>query len=99
MIRVVRQGIRASVESYSIKKLEKFYGYERQQKLDEARRALRDVERLIELEMTKDIPPVHRQIVEKYNRDDCLSTAALRDWLERLRHELVSKGKRFRVRN
>jgi uncharacterized protein len=89
---VVRQGIRASVESYSIKKLEPFYGYERQEMLDEARRALREVERLIELEMTDHIPPEHRQIVEKYNQDDCVSTAALRDWLERLRHELVSNG-------
>ena len=48
---VTRQGIRASVESYSIKNLEQFYGYERAEELDEARQALRQVERLIELSL------------------------------------------------
>jgi uncharacterized protein len=46
---VVRQGIRASVERCSIKDLEPFYGYECIEELDEARSALRMVERLIEL--------------------------------------------------
>ena len=90
---VVRQGIRASVESYSIKQLEKFYGYQRRENLDAARGALRGVERLIELGLAKNIPPDRRLIVEKYNQDDCLSTLALRDWLEQLRGELESAGK------
>src|SRR4029077_9593484 len=37
---VVRQGIRASVESYSIKRLEPLYGYAREASLQEANRAL-----------------------------------------------------------
>ena len=38
--RVVRQGLRASVESYSIKKLEPFYGFVREVDLTAATRAL-----------------------------------------------------------
>jgi len=89
---VVRQGIRASVESYSIKELERFYGYEREGGLREASKSLRSIERLIELDLTNQLTEEHRGIVERYNKDDCLSTAALRGWLETLRSELESKG-------
>jgi uncharacterized protein len=40
MFRAVRQGLRASVESYSIKKLERFYGFERDVNLPDANLAL-----------------------------------------------------------
>src|SRR5690606_17260628 len=46
--RVVRHALRASVESYSIKELEQFYGYEREQDLREATAARRAVEWAIE---------------------------------------------------
>ena len=74
---VARQGIRASVESYSIKELERFYGYEREQVLKEASQALRAVERLIELVLTDNLTSDHQEVIETYNKDDCLSTEAL----------------------
>jgi uncharacterized protein len=89
---VVRQGIWASVESYSIKELEKFYGFQREQELREASQHLRGIERLIELDLTGQLTPQSREIVEKYNKDDCLSTMLLRDWLEKLRSELEANG-------
>ncbi len=89
---IVRQGIRASVESYSIKKLEVFYGFDRQMDLDEATAALLEVERLTELGWVHQISAKHRYVVETYNKDDCLSTLALRNWLEMLREELVSQA-------
>ncbi|QEG24776.1 TM0106 family RecB-like putative nuclease [Mariniblastus fucicola] len=89
---VTRQGIRASVESYSIKQLEQFYGFERAEVLEEASKALREVERLIELNMTDEIRDHHKEVVENYNKDDCLSTLVLRDWLETLRSELAGTG-------
>src|SRR5206468_8701 len=46
---VVKQSLRASVEEYSIKRLEPLYGFERKQALDEAGAALRVVERAVEL--------------------------------------------------
>jgi len=90
---VVRQGIRASVESYSIKELERFYEYEREEVLREASIFLRGIERMIELDLTDQLTSEHRNVIERYNKDDCLSTLALRDWLESLRSELGSAGK------
>ncbi len=89
---ITRQGIRASVESYSIKQLEQFYGFERAEVLKDASKALREVERLIELGMTDEIEDHHREVVENYNKDDCISTLVLRDWLEKLRTEFVATG-------
>ncbi len=89
---VVRQSLRASVEEYSIKKLEPLYGFERQQPLDRAGVALRVIERGLELGAAPAPDDDSVRIVEAYNRDDCLSTRALRDWLEGLRANLVSAG-------
>ncbi len=89
---VTRQAIRASVESYSIKKLEPFYGYERLQTLEVASQTLRQFERLIELGMTTDITKSQQEIVALYNQDDCVSTYQLRQWLETLRQSLVDSG-------
>ncbi len=89
---VSRQGITASVESYSIKQLEQFYGYERQESLKAARSALRDVERLIELNLISELTDQQKNVVVMYNQDDCLSTLALRNWLESLRSDMVESG-------
>ena len=89
---IARQGIRASVESYSIKQLEQFYGFERAELLKEASKALREVEQLIELSMTSKINDHHKEVVGNYNKDDCLSTLSLRDWLETLRAEQAATG-------
>jgi len=90
LFRVVRQGIRASVESYSIKKLEAFYGFSREMDL----RAAGDARATLELWLesgTNERLGRHDEICERvrlYNRDDCLSVLHLRDWLEARRIEL-----------
>jgi predicted RecB family nuclease len=89
---VVRNGIRASVESYSIKKLEPLYGYRRDVDLIDANRALFKIEAHLELEDSEFIAPDDLDAVAGYNRDDCLSTQGLRDWLEALRRTLVADG-------
>ena len=89
---VVRQSLRASVEEYSIKALETFYGFERQQPLEEAGSALRVIERGLELGATLTEDDDSARTVEAYNRDDCLSALALGEWLERLRGELITGG-------
>ena len=89
---IVKQTLRASVEEYSIKKLEPLYGFVRAQSLDEAKGALRVIERNLELGFAVRPSDDHARIVEKYNRDDCLSALALREWLERLRAEAVARG-------
>jgi predicted RecB family nuclease len=89
---VVKRSLRASVEEYSIKKLEPLYGFEREQPLEEAGAALRVVERGLELGATISADDDDAKIVEAYNRDDCLSARALRDWLEVLRAEIEAAG-------
>jgi uncharacterized protein len=88
---VVRQSLRASVEEYSIKKLEPLFGFERVQPLERASTALRTIERGLELG-TGAPEAEEARIVEAYNRDDCLSARALRDWLEALRASEIAGG-------
>ncbi len=90
--RVVRGGLRASVESYSIKELEKIFGYTREVSLSDANSALYGVSAPLELGDPGSIRDDHKQVVEGYNRDDCVSTLRLRDWLEGIRRDLVEGG-------
>ena len=90
--RVLRGGVRASVESYSLKEMEKFIGFERSVQLQEANSALFGLGACLELGRPEEIEPEHRRIVEAYNRDDCVSTLRLRDWLEAVREEMVAGG-------
>jgi len=88
LYQVVRQGLRASIESYSIKKLEPLYGFARTMELRDATQALQAFEAVLALgDEREDIGQV-RATIEGYNRDDCLSTLQLRDWLEERRQEL-----------
>jgi predicted RecB family nuclease len=89
---VVRHGIRASVESYSIKKLEPLYEFVRAVPLTNANSTLVRIQACLELDDLEDIKDEDRTIVQGYNRDDCISTWQLRDWLEVLRAELINAG-------
>ena len=89
---VVRNGLRAGVESYSIKKLEPLYGYLRKADLHAANVALAGVQAGLELADPASITDEDRQTVQTYNEDDCASTEALRDWLEERRTELIAAG-------
>ena len=89
---VVRQGLRAGVERYSIKNLEPLYGFRREVELLDARLSLRAMEHGLETGAPAEIPAKVRDTVEGYNRDDCVSTLRLRDWLEKLRATLVASG-------
>jgi uncharacterized protein len=89
---VVRHALRASVESYSIKRLEILFGYEREVPLQEANRTLARLQTCLELGDPEGIAPDDQGSVEGYNRDDCLSTLALRDWLEGLRAAEIAHG-------
>src|SRR6058998_728917 len=89
---VVRQALRASVEEYSLKKLEALYGFTREADLKDAGASLRAMQRALELEEPDAIDADVRQVVTTYNRDDCLSTLRLFRWLERLRTGLEADG-------
>jgi uncharacterized protein len=86
---IARQSIRASVERYSIKNLEVFYDFHRAVPLDDVRAALRKLEARLELNDAAAITDESKDIVLRYNRDDCLSAQRLRDWLEKIRGEMI----------
>jgi predicted RecB family nuclease len=92
LFRVVQQAVIAGIERYSIKNLEVFYGFEREIDLKEAGRNLRTMEYALELKSPELVTPEVREAVAGYNRDDCVSTLKLRDWLEGLRSEAIATG-------
>ena len=90
LFRVVRQGIRASVESYSIKRLEPLYGLVREVELRSAGSSIVQFEVWLEGGVTENgaIGETILREIAGYNRDDVLSTWRLRDWLEERRRDL-----------
>jgi predicted RecB family nuclease len=84
---VVRRGLQAGVESYSIKKLEPLYGLVREVDLQKAARQLRAVELAIARKDASALSDELRETVSGYNRDDCISALALHQWLESLREQ------------
>ncbi|WP_018158485.1 TM0106 family RecB-like putative nuclease [Thioalkalivibrio sp. ALE14] len=93
LLSVTRHALRAGVESYSIKKLEPFFDFERQVAMPEANSALTRLSFALELDDLGAIDDDTRKTVQQYNADDCFATAGLRDWLERLRQDLIHSGK------
>src|ERR1700680_3322857 len=73
LYRAVRQGIRASVESYSIKRLEPLYGFARAVPLQDANFALQSYEAAMAI--GNDLGEIGDLLktIEGYNRDDCVS--------------------------
>jgi predicted RecB family nuclease len=92
LYQVTRNALRAGVESYSIKALEKLFGYSRQLALPDASLARSTIEASLELEETPEIDERAKQAVAAYNEDDCLSARALRGWLEQLRSRRIAEG-------
>ncbi len=92
LFQIVRRGLRASVESYSIKLLEPFCDYKRETALADANVTLANLQTNLELDDIPSIAEDTRAAVLAYNRDDCNSARGLRDWLEKLRVDLVSEG-------
>ena len=90
LYRAVRQGLRASVESYSIKRLEPMYDFTRTEGLRDAGSSIVEFERWLELGEGDRPASTILASIAAYNRDDVLSTLRLRDWLEERRHELAA---------
>ncbi len=92
LLPVVRHSVRAGVESYSIKRLEPLYGFERATGLPDANLALTRLQTALELGNTGDIDQQTCDVVESYNHDDCASTMHLHLWLEDLRRQAMGRG-------
>ncbi|MBV9761892.1 MAG: TM0106 family RecB-like putative nuclease [Acidobacteriaceae bacterium] len=90
---VIKEAIRASVEQYSLKEMERFCGYQRRIPLPEANQARHFIEHQLELGLSNALTDAACSTVESYNEDDCRATAALREWLEVRRSEMIANGK------
>ena len=81
LYRVVRGGLRAGIESYSIKELEQFFAFSREVPLSTANSALFAMSRALEFGDADAIEETDMEAVAGYNRDDCASALHLRIWL------------------
>jgi predicted RecB family nuclease len=86
---VVRQGLRVGTDSYSLKALEQLYDPSAR-----AGAAVKDAgSSIVEYERWRaEGDQAILDAIEAYNRDDCISTRRLRDWLEERRLELLLAG-------
>jgi predicted RecB family nuclease len=89
---VVRQAVRASVEKYSIKDLEKFFGYVREIDLRKVSKHKSMYEFLLETGKVDEASPEMIEAIRLYNEDDCKATEKLHTWLEELRLESIEQG-------
>ena len=89
---IAKQGVRASVEQYSLKELERYCGYQRDVPLPEANQARHFIEHQLELSPVPELTDEGCRVVEDYNEDDCRATERLRRWLEDLRAAIVAAG-------
>lgn len=92
LLSLSRQSIRAGVESYSLKRLEPLFAFQRDTSLPDARLALTRLQTSLELNEAGEIDAADCATVQAYNREDCVATRHLRDWLEALRTAEIEKG-------
>jgi predicted RecB family nuclease len=76
LYRVTRQALRASVPSYSIKEVEKLYGFERRADVAGGTEAVELFERWLEVG-----DDALLEEIRLYNEEDCVSTLELHRWL------------------
>ena len=80
LYRIVKQSLRASTDSYSIKAIEKLYGFERTAEVAGGDESVVRFEEWVE---TGDDSILEE--VERYNEEDCRSTYELHEWLRSIR--------------
>jgi uncharacterized protein len=86
LYRIVRQSVRIGTESYSLKELESLYRGKRSTEIVDAAGSIVAYEDWLESRDQRLLDEIAR-----YNEDDCLSTAQLRDWLEARRLEAIAR--------
>ncbi|MBV6640911.1 MAG: TM0106 family RecB-like putative nuclease [Cyclobacteriaceae bacterium] len=79
---VLKESLRASVESYSLKDVEKLTSYERKADLRLSSMARRRIATALEFKDEDTLIKEDLELVELYNQDDCLATEALHQFLE-----------------
>ncbi|MCP9485572.1 MAG: TM0106 family RecB-like putative nuclease [Gaiellaceae bacterium MAG52_C11] len=85
LYKVVRNGIRAAVPGYGLKELEVFLDFRRQAEVQDGGTSIIVFEQWMQ---TGEQALLDR--IDEYNREDCIATRLLRDWLLGLRDESLA---------
>jgi uncharacterized protein len=90
LLKVVQQSIRVSQRSYSIKKLEPLYGFERKEEVQTAGDSVVDYESYLDLIDNEENDKAQAKLdgIEDYNKADCISTRELDLWLRNIAQDL-----------
>jgi uncharacterized protein len=86
LLKVVRGGLQASVPSYGLKEMEVFLDFPRLAEIRDGGTSIVEYERFMQ---TRD--PAILESIAAYNREDCIATRLLRDWLLDRRAEALER--------
>ena len=86
LLKVVRNGIRASVPGYGLKELEVFLDFRREAEVQDGGTSIVVFEQWMQ---TGEAALLEQ--IDAYNREDCIATRLLRDWLLGLRAEALER--------
>ena len=89
---VIKETLIASVESYSLKEIEKFTDYSREADLRLASDARRRMSISLDFDDFSSFSDSDFKLIESYNKDDCLATLALHKWIESIYKQQIGKG-------
>lgn len=92
---VVRESLIASVESYSLKDIEKLADYSREADLRLAVDARRRLSIALDFDDLSSMTGADFELIEVYNRDDCFATQALHEWIEDIYRGQLAAGARL----
>src|SRR6266542_334589 len=86
LLKVVRNGLRASRPGYGLKEMETFLHFERQAEIKDGGVSIIAFEQWMQ---TRDDSILDQ--LDSYNKEDCITTLLLRDWLLELRDEAIER--------
>ena len=89
---VIKETLIASVESYSLKEIEKFTDYSRKADLRLASDSRRRMSIALDFDDFSSFSDFDFELIEAYNKDDCLATLALHKWIEFIYQEKIGEG-------
>jgi len=89
---VVRAAVAQSQESYSIKKLEPFYGFVREADVRKGDQSIVAFEHYLMKRDDGEQAAAIRDDIVRYNEEDCRSTHRLHRWILSLRAEAIARG-------
>lgn len=85
LLRVVRNGLRASRPGYGLKEMESFLDFEREAEVKDGGTSIVVFEQWMQTGEQALLDQI-----DEYNREDCVATRKLRDWLLELRDEALA---------